>query len=299
MRFFILCLLIGLYAEENLPQIDRHRFDDVLLIVNYNHPHYASIPFIRELYNPLFPHIVFYGEKPHPDIIQADIYFGVYCIRVITDALTRFPNYRGYIFMQDDCMMNVWNYADLDLNKLWLAISRYPYEGGSCGLVPESWETDYDKGRGSEEFIHASLDGAYREHWGWWVPHVYGLQSVQKAMPYLDESSRGQLEKNVGKNVVIAQTCDLFYIPGKFRKKTVALSQIFRDVFYEISIPMIFSCLDSIENWELLKMYWGFPQEHFLDYGTQYHWIHPLKFSDRATREFVSGKLTNYYQTLK
>lgn len=295
----MIAFVFGLYAEENLPRIDRHKFDDVLLIVNYNHSHYDSIPFIKELYKPLFPNIVFYGEDPHPDVNNAELYFGVYCTRVLGDALARFPNYRGYVFLQDDCMLNVWNFSQFDLDKLWLAISRYPYAGSNNDPPPPSWDPNYDKKEGHQEFIHASILGTYREHWGWWVPHVYGIQAVQKAVPYLEAQFLGQLEKNVGENIAVAQACDMFYIPQKFRKQAIVLSRIFSDVFYEISIPMMFCCLDSIDHWEIMKMYWGFTQEHFLDYRTDVHWLHPLKFSKDEHREFVSEKLNNYYKTLQ
>ncbi len=289
--------MFGVYSE-NLPRIDRHKFDDVLLIVNFNHPHYQSIPFIRSLYQPLFPNIVFYGEKADPEVNQADLYFGVYCTRVIADALARFPNYKGYIFLQDDCMMNVWNFANLDLDRLWLAISRYPYAGSNVDPPPPSWDPQFDKKEGHEEFIHASIDGNYREHWGWWVPHVYGLLSIQKAVPFLDEEALSRLVENVGKNTVVAQTCDMFYIPQRLRNRAIVLSRVFWDVFYEIAVPMMFCCLDSIQNWEIMKMYWGFTQEHFLDYRTDFHWLHPLKFSKEEHRDFVFEKLNDYYKTL-
>ncbi len=296
--FFFFCSSSPLLGKENFPPIDRHKFDNVLLIVNFNHPYYESIPFIRFLYQPLFPHIVFYGEKPDPEVQTVDLYFGVYSIRTLADALSRFPQYEGYLFLQDDCMMNPWNYADLDLDKLWLAVSRYPYPGSYQNSPPPSWLPDFDKKMGQLDFLHASLDGKYREHWGWWVPHVYGLAAIQKAAPFLPAAFQAQLEKNVGKNMAVAQTCDMFYIPARFRKESLQLCRIFWDVFYEISVPMMFCCLDSMENWEFLRMFWGFTQEHFLDYDPSYHWIHPLKFSGEKHRNFVSEKLQSYYKTL-
>ncbi|HSX11402.1 MAG TPA: hypothetical protein VLF94_06795, partial [Chlamydiales bacterium] len=233
-----------------------------------------------------------------PDVIKADLYFGVYCIRVLNDACRRFPDFRGYLFLQDDCMINPWNFADLDLDKIWLGVSRYPYAGSNVDPPPPSWYPDYEKSSAYEEFLHASIDGKYREHWGWWVPHLYGIAAVQKAIPNLDEDSLDQLQLNVGKNMVVAQTCDCFYFPQKFRNQVFRLSGVFWDTFYEIAVPTIFCCIDSLENWEFLRMYWGFTQEHFLDYRVDCHWIHPLKFSKKENRDFASEKLLNYYKTL-
>jgi hypothetical protein len=117
-------------------------------------------------------------------------------------------------------------------------------------------------------------------------------------MPLVQEPYLGQLESNVGKNVAIALPCDMFYIPGKCRDDVIFLSQLFTNVFYEISIPMIFACVEPMPNWEILKMFWGFTQEHFLDYRADVDWLHPLKFSKIDHRQFVYEKLHNYYKTL-
>jgi hypothetical protein len=270
------------------------RFDDVLLVIQYNHPHYDSISFIKELYGPLFPNIVFYGEKEHPDVTAIKTVVGVYLPRVIFDVLLKHPNYAGYIFLQDDCLMNVWNLFRLDKEKIWFAISKFPNEQQ---MEPESWFPDFDRSRATEGFFHATLDGSYCEHWGWWKTE-HGLPPLQRAFRVLSNEDKSLLAKNLGEGNVISQWCDMFYFPGKFSKEMLRLSDHFRNVFYELSVPMMFCCLDDISNWEYLKMYWAFPQEHFLSYRTDVDWVHPLKFSKPDQREFAKNLMDEFYQTI-
>ena len=269
------------------------RFDDVLLVVQYNHPHYSSIPFIKNLYTKLFPNIVFYGEKEHPGVTAISTVVGVYLPRVMSDVLTRYPNYAGYIFLQDDCLMNVWNLFRLDKKKIWFGISKFPNENN---VDPNSWNPDFDRERAAEGFFHAKLDGSFCEHWGWWKTE-YGLPPLREAFPLLSIKHRKQLEKNLGKGNVISQWCDMFYVPRKFSKDLLLLSTHFKDVFYEISVPMMLCCLDDLSNWEYLKMFWALPQEDFLFYRTDVDWVHPVKFSRSDTRDFAESLMNDFYQS--
>lgn len=90
---------------------------------------------------------------------------------------------------------------------------------------------------------------------------------------------------------------DMFYVPGKYRKKMHLLSTLFSDVFYEISVPMMFACLDDMSNWEYLRMHWGAPQDNFVVYRNDVDWIHPIKFSSLEMREFAKSVMNEFCQT--
>lgn len=292
---FVSCALTNfLSADVNSTSNTPPNFDDVLLVVQYNHPYYGTIPFIKELYSPLFPNIVFYGEKQDPEVTCITTTVGVYLARVMVDVFEKYPNYNGYIFLQDDCLMNVWNYSRLDKNKFWFAIARYP----SCKEGdPLAWDSNFDRSNARAEFTRSSFDGSYQEFWGWWKTE-HGLAPLRQALPMLLPSDWAQLEANVGKNIAITQVCDMFYVPQRFSADVLRLSRAFKNVFYEISVPMTLCCLDSIDNWELLKMQWGIPQEHFLTYRMDVDWVHPIKFSKPECKDFARQVINQYYQSL-
>lgn len=271
----------------------KERYKNILLVIQYNHPFYQSIPFIKELYGPYFPNIVFYGEKKDSGVTAIKTTVGVYLPRVMSDVFSKFPNFEGYIFLQDDCLMNLWNFSRLDKQKLWLAVSRYP--DGQPEL-PASWSPGFDRARAIEGFFHAKLDGSVCESWGWWKTK-HGLHPLRKAMKKLPKKLKSQLKKNIGAGNVISIWSDMFYVPGKYRKKMHLLSTLFSDVFYEISVPMMFACLDDMSNWEYLRMHWGAPQDNFVVYRNDVDWIHPIKFSSLEMREFAKSVMNEFCQT--
>jgi len=144
--------------------------DDVLLIVNYNFPHYESIDFLKSIYNPCFPHIVFYGAKDHPDVIQLDTYRGWYAYAVILDAMQRFPEYQGYLCIHDDCVLNFWNLYRFDKYKIWA--DGY----GRADLAK------------AKNAIHG---------WGWW-PKSCGYDAVKQVYDKLPEKYIENLSHNYG-----------------------------------------------------------------------------------------------------
>jgi hypothetical protein len=44
-------------------QYEPKHWKNTLLIINFNHPFYNSIPFLEQIYGKEFPNIVFYGEQ--------------------------------------------------------------------------------------------------------------------------------------------------------------------------------------------------------------------------------------------
>ena len=59
---------------------------NVILVVNYNTPHYASIPILKRYYSTLFADIVFCGENEHPEVIKIDErkgYLGYTCLATV------------------------------------------------------------------------------------------------------------------------------------------------------------------------------------------------------------------------
>ena len=260
--FVLLSLFNVVFCETN--QELKDKYSNVLLVVNYNDPHYNSIPFIEELYSAIFPNIVFFGEFPHSKINVIHTERGFKFSRVIADVLDRFPEYIGYIFLQDDCFMNFWNYKRLDTDKFWFM----------------SNSTNFG-------FHHVDIDSKSPD---WWFGHpTVGMQQYKASLENLNSEERFLLEKNHGKNQGIGLGCDMFYIPRKFAKQALRLSLIFSDVFCEISVPTIFSCIDDLSNWEKLEALWltGSSEKMLPLYSPLYDWVHPLKFSCMEDRDFA------------
>ncbi|HZW61613.1 MAG TPA: hypothetical protein VFF04_05305, partial [Candidatus Babeliales bacterium] len=175
-------------------------FENIVLIINFNHPYYGNIEFIKKLYSPLFDEIAFYGEEAHPDVFNCSTKNGYLLSNVIEDALMRFPNQSGYLFLQDDCILNFWNYLSLDKEKIWYAIA-------------------FNDGKVSNNFFYdiRNFNGqSYGKNWGGWdMPCAMSAAII--AFSHLQAGDCFMLHDNLGVNNVPIQMCEVFYIPQRFK----------------------------------------------------------------------------------
>lgn len=259
------------YVTKVVTNVQRYKekFADVLLVINFNHPHYGNIPFLKELYGPVFKNIVFYGEASDSQVYKVYSNQGVYLSQVLQDVLVRFPDYKGYLVLQDDCVINFWNYLKLDLNKIWYAVKHYNGKNSFNNFV-------------SIKNSNGQYTGA---DWpGWKQPHCF--RAAINACHQLLPQDIYFLQKNLGINNVASQVCDMFYFPQRHREAMMRLSVAFQPVMCEVAITTMLCCLDLIEDWEQLNMLWT-TDVQLVPYPMSYHWLHPVKFSQKHKRVAV------------
>ena len=110
----IVCLVcIAFTALESFGQ-------DILLIINHNHPHYDQIDIINEIYAPYFPHIIFYGPQHDSRVEYCDHCRGWYSYKSIAQAIKKYPGYHGYLWVHDDAIINPWNFERFHNDTIWI-----------------------------------------------------------------------------------------------------------------------------------------------------------------------------------
>lgn len=166
----LLLSILGLscIARENSPNI--------LLIVNYNHPHYESIPLLKKIYGPYFKHIVFYGPYERPDVYFYPHQYGYFSYMCISDAMQKYPGFDGYLFLHDDCILNAWKIQDLDSSKIWFPL---------YGLLTT------EEGQG----IDLQLEAHAVPGWYWWQTSM-GCPAMTAAFNELPQNYKNILEEN-------------------------------------------------------------------------------------------------------
>ncbi|HEX2579777.1 MAG TPA: hypothetical protein VHK67_05190 [Rhabdochlamydiaceae bacterium] len=278
-------------------------FKNVLLVVYYANPHFETIDFLKELYSPVFKNIVFYGDRTqHVDSGEADHeyedgYYGRYRIvytrngyylsRWIKDVMINYPGYAGYLFMQDDVLLQFWNFLNLDKNKIWFGVNglgRPTIHG--YGMV-----------------INRINDPQYTN----WFNTECGMPRMKEVFGHLLElgldEERAMLSANFQENGAAWYLVDSFYIPGRFAGKVLRLCDLFDKVFCEISIPTMLGAMDYLQNWEELDHWWAcFDSGNKLKqaHDPKYYWMHPLKFSYKENREFARRVFNeNFYNALE
>jgi hypothetical protein len=253
-------------------------FDDVLLIINYNHAHYESMPILREIYKKYFKNIVFYGPKQHPDVVFDPQYAGYFSYTRIADAMKRYPAYKGYFFLMDDCILNTWLLQDIDQSKIW-----YPHM--------QWWPPDEPHYKGVS--IDLSLGAQPNLWWCWWKSQ-WGYIPTSKAFYEMPQENKDMLEQNWGPHRVVSAFSDIAYIPSTYSKQFIELANTFgkHQVFLEIALPTIIYSLELGEN-----MVW-FPSHGnnyqnpprpapIKNFNIQALCNHPIKLSYPENQKFV------------
>jgi len=243
----------------------QEKFDNVLLIINFNSPYYSNIPFLKKLYGSVFSKIVFYGYGgTHPEVTSFNTLRGFDLFPVVDDVLTRYPDFQGYLFLQDDCILNVWNCLSLDLNKLWLPHAT---------LTPSNWEFGW--------YQFANMVDPRDLEWS----ALWGFKEMKQGWSQLLSKDLNNLNQNAGENNVPGAQCDMFYIPQSYRLEALRLNSYFRGVFCEYAIPIIISCLDLKKNWERTSLFWDYQGV----LPTDATCVHPVKLSSIENREHVQS----------
>jgi hypothetical protein len=257
-----------------LEEVLQEKFQDTLLVIHYNHPYYDSIPFLRGIYGDIFPNIVFYGEMADPQVTPIPTKHGYTFIRVVEDVLIHYPSFEGYLFLQDDCFLQFWNFAECDGDKIWYNPTQ------------------------SADFQKAPATANSNAGWFWWNTE-WGLKALRKVYPLLTAQDFIMLARNHGPNCVVGAVCDMFYIPKRLASKTLRLAPLFRDVFCEIAVPTLLSCIEELQQWQHLSQLWAIPPIAFEQCEPSLHWIHPLKFSAQSNRDFVLQQIETHYTQKK
>lgn len=242
----------------------KEHFNDVLLIINYNHPFYQSIEFLKNIYGIAFDHIVFYGERPDPRVHTINHHEGWYGYRTLADAMKCYPDFRGYLYTNDDCFLNFWNLTRFDKNKLWINKTN------------------------AHTLELSAIKASDWPHWS----RDYGYNAIQKVYDRLPSNYLNMLAYNGGEHAVFVSMADMVYIPNTYREATIDMCNrcSAQQVFLEVGLPTITASVAPKEEWEIFDaLYlWYVSAQTIIDsYKPSLDAIHPLKFSDQKFQTFV------------
>lgn len=246
-------------------------FDNVLLIINYNHAHYDSIPFITNIYKEYFPNIVFYGPKQDRKVHYYPHNRGFFSYMCIVDAMRKYPDYEGYLFLMDDCILHAWLLEGFDTTKIWFSDILF-----------------HTQARGNP------IDLALQEKatsWVWWAGE-FGYKPMTRAFNDLPAAYKNQLAQNWGPNHVVAAFSDLLYLPARLKDQFIEVAATFGkyNAFLETALPTIISCISSKEDWLWLKgngTCMARYQNAWYLHNVEVFFNHPIKLSQKENRNFV------------
>ena len=237
----------------------------LLLIVIFNSEFFENIPVIEKLYGEFFTKIVYYSDVEHSDLGVHGVPFnhGVFQHIAVADAMHRYPDYDGYLWIGDDVFLNhALLFNKMNFSKVWVDVIDKAY---LCLFADAS---QYNLGH-------------------WW--RNWGKAATAEAYACLPTVYKNRFPERLNcHHCAINNAADVGYIPKRYRAQFLELAFAFRHVFFEIAIPTFVRVMtdeaDDVMTFQHSVYVWEDPwnksaivRQHW---NTNVEFMHPVKFSD-------------------
>ncbi|RDX67186.1 putative glycosyltransferase STELLO1, partial [Mucuna pruriens] len=202
----------------------RKTFGNVVLIMHCNGPVERTALEWRLLYGRIFRSVVILSEKKDVDLVVEEGRLD-YAYRYLPKIFDQFSSAEGFLFIQDNTILNYWNLLQADKTKLWIT-----------NKVSESWSSILTNGDDSD----------------WLSQQASMVQKVVSMMPAHFQVSYKETSDN-DKNLLICSS-EVFYVPQRFISDFVELVNLVGnlEIHQKVAIPMFFVSLDSPQNFDPL-----------------------------------------------
>ena len=212
------------------------KLKSIVFAVNYNFPHYNSTSLISSLYEPIFGKVMFCGERNNaiqnlydtPLNLNRKGSQGYMCLNL---AMRLYPDFEGYLYTNDDVIINWWRILDLDISKIWLGAPFFPYEKydhyvfGKEPTNPSWWPW---KSENADKCCIESINATklFAE-----TKRGYSLGMASYMDNYYKMSN--------GNNMCFISWSDVFYVPKQYKNVYVAVSDIWgsKKAYLETAVP--------------------------------------------------------------
>ncbi|KAI3526062.1 hypothetical protein L1887_05234 [Cichorium endivia] len=240
----------------------RKNFGNVVLIMFCNGDVERTALEWRLLYGRVFKSVIILSDKKNHELVVEEGKLD-HLYKQLPRLFERFESADGFMFLQDDTVLNYWNLVQADKTKLWIT-----------NKVSRSWSTvPYD---GNKDF--------------------YGKQAemVKKVV----SSMPAHLQVSYKEHTVIHDSSlticnsEVFYIPRRLVVDFVDLVNLVGDldIHQKVAIPMFFIAMDSPRNFDSVfnkMVYKRKPASNVSTsiYSPQAPAVHPLRVSNEE--EFI------------
>ncbi|PON38852.1 hypothetical protein PanWU01x14_309410 [Parasponia andersonii] len=198
----------------------RKNFGNVVLIMFCSGPVERTALEWRLLYGRIFKTVVILSGQKNQDLaVEQGQLEQIY--RYLPKIFDLYSSAEGFLFLQDNTILNYWNLLEADKSKLWIT-----------NKVSDSWVTVTTK------------DSDWFSKQAAMVKKVVGSMPAHFQVNYKETVSSGQS--------LIVCTSEVFYIPRNFVSDFVDLVNLVGDldIHQRIAIPMIFVSMDLPQNFD-------------------------------------------------
>ncbi|XP_027168844.1 probable glycosyltransferase STELLO2 [Coffea eugenioides] len=238
----------------------RKNFGNTVLIMFCSGPVERTALEWRLLYGRIFKTVIILSERKNVDLaVEQGQLDHIY--KYLPKLFERYSSTDGFLFLQDDTILNYWNLLQADKTKLWIT-----------NKVSKSWTT-----------VSATGDN------DWFAKQADMVKKVVANMPV-------HLQVNYKESVKSEQSLticnsELFYVPHHFVADFVDLVNLVGDldIHHKVAIPMFFMAMDSQQNFDpvfdTMKYQQKPPSNLTMLYSSEVAAVHPWTIS--SEQEFI------------
>ncbi|KAG9130047.1 hypothetical protein Leryth_012812 [Lithospermum erythrorhizon] len=208
------------YEIGNLIRWRKH-FGNVVMIMFCSGPVERTALEWRLLYGRIFKTVIILSKEKNENLaVEAGQLEHIY--KYLPKILQRYSSADGFIFLQDDTVLNYWNLFQADKSKLWIT-----------NKVTKSWTT-VSVGGNSE----------------WFSKQAEMVKKVVSTMPVHFQVNYKAAVKN-DQSLTICNS-EVFYVPRHYVSDFIDLVSLVGDldIHHKVAIPMFFMAMDSLDNFD-------------------------------------------------
>ncbi len=224
-------------------------FEDVLLIVNFNHGQdYHLVPDLLSSYGQAFPNHMFIGsDQPNPALdksiadqihVLPEVKNGWHMPVAMQRAMEVHPSVKGgYLLVNNDVAMRFWKWHHRDWAKI----------GGSKVICMHNLSLPHE-------------DPAW-QRWNYRDEVAQG--TATKILARFNDSDSANLWAPCGDRILYAMWSDAVYVPSRFRMRYLELLHALGNTnmghLFEAVTPMLLSMMEPVQEWASFNMLycWG------------------------------------------
>ncbi|WOG98077.1 hypothetical protein DCAR_0417418 [Daucus carota subsp. sativus] len=199
----------------------RKNFGNVVLIMFCTGPIERTALEWRLLYGRIFKSVIILSEQKNVDLAVEEAKLD-HVYKHLPNILNRFTSAEGFLFLQDDTILNYWNLIQADKDKLWIT-----------NKVSKSWSSVPVSGKSD-----------------WFVQQAEMVKKVVATMPvHFQVSYKESMKSDM---TLTLCSSEVFYIPRRSVADYIDLVNLIGhlDMHQKVAIPMIFLAMDSADNFD-------------------------------------------------
>ncbi|XP_021740987.1 probable glycosyltransferase STELLO1 [Chenopodium quinoa] len=237
----------------------RKNFGNIVLVMFCSGPVERSALEWRLLYGRIFKTVIILSSQKNEDLIvdQAQL---DYVYKQLPTIMNRYSSAEGFLFLQDNTILNYWNLVQADKTKLWIT-----------NKVSKSW-TPVSNNNGD-----------------WFSKQGEMVKKVVETMPaHFQVNYKEAAKSNQG---FVVCSSELFFVPRSNVEDFIDLIALVGDLemHHKVAIPMFFLAMDSPQNFDPIFSTMVYkkkpPSGNTTLYSAQAPAIHPWSVS--SEQEFI------------